>query len=73
MTVYLMLHSNGLVFTFTRNDFSRVLQFFQGHYSNSVLLPFLSSSILILTAFPESRDVLLSNLTPEGNREVRDG
>lgn len=38
MTVYLILHSNGLVFSFIRMHFSRVSQFFQGHYGNSVLL-----------------------------------
>lgn len=56
-----------------RMHFSRVLQFFQGPYGNSVLLPLPDSSILILTTFPGSRDVLLSNLTAEEYREVQDG
>lgn len=73
-------------FCFIRMHLSRVLQFFLFYNSfnstisftilndgNSVLLPLPDSSILIPTTFPGSKDVLLSNLTAEENREVQDG
>lgn len=73
VTAYLILHSNGLFFSFIRRHLSRVLQFFQGHSGKLVLLPLPNSSTLIPTTFPGNRGVLLSNLTAEENREVQDG